>query len=108
AYELFRESLQLQREIGNREGVIEVIEGSACVAARQGQVRRAVALAAAARTVRAEMAIPPDVGFQTELDSRVEAAAQSMSPGEAEAARASGSAMTLDEAASAAVDPSWQ
>ncbi|MBK6427570.1 MAG: tetratricopeptide repeat protein [Blastocatellia bacterium] len=108
AYELFRESLQLQREIGNREGVIEVIEGSACVAARQGQVRRAVALAAAARTVRAEMAIPPDVGFQTELDSRVEAAAQSMSRGEAEAARASGSAMTLDEAASAAVDPSWQ
>ncbi len=108
ANELFGESLRLQREIGNREGVIEVIEGSACVAARRGQMRKAVALAAAARTARADLAIPPDVGFQTELDARVTAAARMLSPDEAEAARATGCAMTLDEAASVSVDPSWE
>ena len=104
AMEMFRASLRLQREIGNREGVIEVVEGSACVAAACGQQRRAVKLAAAAAAAREDLAIPPDSGFQRELDGRVARAASHLESEEVDCAIASGRAMTLDEAAALAVD----
>lgn len=100
----FEESLRLQRDIGNVEGVIEVIEGCACAAARAGECARAVTLAAAADRARVELSIPPDSGFQHELDGRVDAAADRLTTEEVVAARAAGRALTLDEAAALAVE----
>ena len=97
------ESLALQREIGNREGVIEVVEGAACVAASAGDARRAVVLATAAARARVVHETPPDSGFQAELDGRIAEAVARLGPGEADAARAEGGQMSLDEAAAYAV-----
>lgn len=103
AVDLFRESLRLQGEIGNREGIIEVVEGSACVAARCGEWHRAVVLAAAAGCAREALAIPPDSGFQREMENRVAEVSGGRSVAEIEEAAASGRSMTLDEAAALAV-----
>ncbi len=98
ARERFARSLAMQREMGNREGVVEVLEGHACVEARHGDGATAVRLAAAAARARADLGMPPDPGFQGELDRRVGAARERLDAPESDAAEAGGRSLSLDEA----------
>lgn len=100
AASLLERSANVQRLIGNSEGVIEVVEAGACIAAANGDAERAVTLAAAAVAHRDRLRIPPDRGFQRELEARLSDAVcrSGLMLDALAASRAMGSGLDLDAA----------
>ena len=98
------ESLQLSWATGQRLAMARGLEAFAQLAACHGQHARAVRLAGAARTLRAAIGESPASGAR--LEQLLEPARKLLGDQSTEAMLAEGAAMTADEAARYATDPS--
>ena len=103
ARDLFVESLQLWRDIGQRAGLALSLAGLGSVAAARGESERAGRLFGAARGL-----LPPTDPFVTaassaDLDQRIAEARQRLEPAVFAAGWAAGTALSPDDAVSAAL-----
>jgi tetratricopeptide (TPR) repeat protein len=103
AADLYEESLVLARDTGMKPIILTTLEGFACLAGAQGEVRRAVRLWGAARSLEAE-GIPRDTDFLDEADARISAARSNLGEQAWEEALAEGREMTIEEAVSCALE----
>jgi predicted ATPase/class 3 adenylate cyclase/Tfp pilus assembly protein PilF len=104
AADLYGESLSLSWESGLNPTVQTALEGFACVAGAEGEVERAARLWGAAQTLHETKGIPRDTDFLAEADARITAVRSGMGEEAWEEAWRKGSAMTLDEAVSYALE----
>ena len=104
AHSLYRESLRTFQELDYKRGVAQLLECFACVAADQGQTRRALELAGAAAALRHSLGTPLRPSEQAKLEASLEAARQKLSDSEGAAAWMDGWARPLEEAVEIALD----
>ena len=97
------ESLPVHREVGNRFGIARALEGYAALAAR-AQPARALRLAGAAAALRAALGRPMAPAERPIYEGRLEPARRALGPRAADAARAAGAALPLEEAIAFASD----
>lgn len=98
AQALFAEALELQREVGNRMGMVECLIGLAAVAVRSGQPRPAAILLGTVDTLLSSLKVPLYAAEQAVYQQIAEAAGQTLGQLSWEEARRVGRAMTLTEA----------
>jgi predicted ATPase/DNA-binding winged helix-turn-helix (wHTH) protein len=98
AHEAYREALEIFAELGHKRGMARTLEGSACLAAAQGQAARALKLAAAAEHLRLLISAPLPQAEQSKLNESLSAVWESLSEVERKRAWAEGSVMSLDHA----------
>jgi predicted ATPase/class 3 adenylate cyclase len=103
AADLYEESLVLGRDTGMKPIILTTLEGFACLAGAQGEVRRAVRLWGAARSLEAE-GIPRDTDFLDEADARISAVRSNLGEQAWEGALAEGRSMAIEEAVSYALE----
>jgi predicted ATPase/DNA-binding winged helix-turn-helix (wHTH) protein len=94
----YREAMEIFVKLGHRRGIARAAEGYACLAVAQGQVTRALKLAAAAAHLRELIGAPLPQVDKTKLDQMLLPAWQALSGPEGKAAWAEGSAMDLEKA----------
>jgi tetratricopeptide (TPR) repeat protein len=94
----YRGALQVFFELGHRRGIARVMEGSACLAAAQGQPKRALSLAGAASHLRGVIGAPLPQAEQSKLDQMLCAAWNSLNEEDGKAAWAEGSGMSIESA----------
>jgi len=98
AHAAYREALQVFSELGYRRGMARALEGSACLAAAQGEGARALKLAAAATRMRQMISAPLPQAEQSKLDQNLASAWKSLSEAEGKSAWAEGSALSMERA----------
>jgi tetratricopeptide (TPR) repeat protein len=103
AADLCGESLTLAWDIGMNQIVQGDLEGLACLAGAQGKAERAAQLWGAAQALHETKGIPRDTDFLAEADARIFAVRLGMGE-EWEEAWRKGTAMTLEEAVSYALE----
>jgi predicted ATPase/class 3 adenylate cyclase len=103
AADLCGESLTLAWDIGMNQIVQGDLEGLACLAGAQGKAERAARLWGAAQALHETKGIPRDTDFLAEADARIFAVRLGMGE-EWEEAWRKGTAMTLEEAVSYALE----
>jgi tetratricopeptide (TPR) repeat protein len=103
ATDLYRESLILAWDTGMNQIVQGDLEGLACLAGAQGKAERAARLWGAAQALHETKGIPRDTDFLAEADARIFAVRLGMGE-EWEEAWRKGTAMTLEEAVSYALE----
>ena len=94
----YRGALEISSELGHRRGVARVLEGTACLAATQGQGKRALTLAGAAAHLRRVIGVPLQQAERSKIDQSLSSAWKSMNQEEREAAWAQGFAMSIESA----------
>ena len=99
-----RESLAILKNIGDRRGIAFVLEGFACLAAAENQLRRAIALAAAAEALRRIIGAPPPPTWRADVERSVGIARRTLESDAVEKATVRGHAMTLDAAMTFALE----
>jgi len=95
---LYIESLTIQRKLGDRLGVVETIEAMAELAAIGQETECAARLFGVAATVREQLGTPRQNDQHPLYDQRMARVQESMDKATFEAAWASGSRMTLEQA----------
>jgi len=98
AHTAYREALEVFSELGYRRGMARALEGTACLAAAEGQGARALKLAAAATRMRQMISAPLPQAEQTKLDQNLARAWKSLSEAEGKRAWAEGSALSMERA----------
>jgi predicted ATPase len=98
AHAAYRESLELFAELGHKRGIARALEGSACLAAAQGDAARALTLAAAAAHLRRLTSTPLPPAEQQRLDQNLLPAWKSLSEALGKEAWAAGYAMSTESA----------
>jgi tetratricopeptide (TPR) repeat protein len=98
AMRCYEESLVMSRELGERWLITYLLEDVAMLAALEGRAQQALRLVTAASRIRDEIGAPLPPESQRKLDERLEPARRSLPPGQLDAARESGSALTLEQA----------
>jgi hypothetical protein len=93
---LYKESLTLYRELGNKHGLAECLEGLAGVAVAQWQLERAARLLGAAETLREVTGAPLSPGERARYDRDVSAGRVGLGEAAFAAAWAMGKAMPLE------------
>ena len=79
ARELYRESLVINRELGDRRAVAFVLEDISCLAALEGQSESALRLVAAATAIRDDIGAPLAPNDQEKLSRNLAPARESLS-----------------------------
>jgi hypothetical protein len=97
AMALYGESLALRRELGDKHGLAECLEGLAGVAVAQRQLERAARLLGAAETLRETTGAPLSPGERVRYDRDVSAVRAGLGEVAFAAARATGKAMPLEQ-----------
>jgi hypothetical protein len=97
AMALYGESLALRRELGDKHGLAECLEGLAGVAVAQRQLERAARLLGAAETLRESTGAPLSPGERVRYDRDVSAVRAGLGEAAFAAARATGKAMPLEQ-----------
>ena len=103
AWARLTESLALQRELGNKQGIGECLAGLAAAAAASGQPERAAEVFAASAALVADIGIPLSPVDQLTLAQDMDAVRARLGTSAWEAAWATGSALSTDEAVQLAV-----
>jgi predicted ATPase len=101
---LLVESLQLQRELENRRGMAECLEGLAAIAGRHGRHLQSVGLFGAAEALREEIHMPASPAHRAENDQYVATARAHMTVEQFLSTWAAGRAMTPEQAVSQALE----
>jgi predicted ATPase/DNA-binding winged helix-turn-helix (wHTH) protein len=94
----YRKALEIFSELGHRRGIARTLEGLACLAISQGQLARALTLAAAADVLRRLISAPLPPAEQLKLEQQLTPARESLSEGDRREAWEQGAAMSLEEA----------
>jgi hypothetical protein len=94
---LYGESLTLRRELGNKHGLAECLEGLAEVAVTQRQLEHAVRLLGAAAALREATGAPLSPGERARYDRDVSAMRAGLGEAAFAAAWATGKAMPLEQ-----------
>jgi hypothetical protein len=94
----FEESLAICREVGDKRGTAQNLEGLAALAVTQGQFERAARLFRAAEALREAIGTPLPPADRVEHDRSVAAIRTALGEEAFAAAGAEGRAMSLDEA----------
>jgi predicted ATPase/DNA-binding CsgD family transcriptional regulator len=92
------ESISLSQELGDRRGLAHCLEAFACVAVREGQPEQALRLVGAAEALRDTSELPLSPPNRLHLERYLEPARRALGEASAAALRASGYAMSVDEA----------
>lgn len=95
---LYRESMSIFQELGHQRGVARLLECFACSAAAQAKPERALQLAGASAALRRTLGTPLPPAEQTNLETRLEPARQSLTSSAASAAWLEGWEMPLEKA----------
>jgi tetratricopeptide (TPR) repeat protein len=95
---LCRERTQIQVEIGDTWGILQVMVAFAVLAAEQGQFERAIRLDGAATTLAEATGVPVVPMLAGWASPYLDRARRALGPTVAQAARQKGQAMTLEEA----------
>ncbi len=95
---LYVESLALQRELGNQQGIAECLAGLAATALTFGDAERSAQLFAASDTLLREIGVPLAPVDQRALTVDREATRQRLAPDDWNAAWATGSALSIEDA----------
>jgi non-specific serine/threonine protein kinase len=95
---LYRQSLAPQKEIGDKLGLVQCLEGLAGVACAQGDYEKGVRLFGAAEGLRETLAVHRAPSDQADHDQRVASARAALGDAVFAAALAEGRAMTLEQA----------
>jgi len=98
AHQAYREALELFVGLGHKRGMARSLEGSACLAAAQGQAVRALKLAAAAEHLRRLISARLTQVEQSKLDKNLLLAWKSLGESDGKQAWAEGSTMSIDHA----------
>lgn len=98
AHQLYIESISIYRLLGDRWALAYLLEDLGTLAALQREDARAVTLVSAANALRSEIGSPLPPAEQAKLDAEIAHAVEDLGEEAAEAARARGCAMRLDEA----------
>jgi tetratricopeptide (TPR) repeat protein len=98
AYESFRESLEIYRDLGQKRGIARVLEALACAALSNREPRQALSAAAAAAHLRQTISAPLFPAEQSKLDQQLQRAWQKLGEIEGKKAWAEGTAMALNDA----------
>jgi len=98
AHEAYREAIEAFVQLGHKRGMARALEGSACLAAAQGQAARALKLAAAAQHLRRLISVHLPHADQSKLDENLSLAWKSLSESDGKRAWAEGSTMSIDDA----------
>jgi predicted ATPase/DNA-binding winged helix-turn-helix (wHTH) protein len=98
AHAAYRESVELFAELGHKRGIARALEGSACLAAAQGDAERALKLAAAAAHLRRLISAPLPRAEQVRLDQNLLPAWKSLSDAHGNEAWAAGYALSMESA----------
>jgi hypothetical protein len=98
AHALYREAMEIFVGLGYRRGIARVLEGCACLAARQKQAARALKLAGAASHLRRLTSAYLPAAEQSKIDEALKPAWELLSHAEGKTAWAQGSAMSLQQA----------
>jgi tetratricopeptide (TPR) repeat protein len=98
AHQSYREALEVFAELGHKRGMARALEGSACLAAAQGQAARALKLAAAAEHLRRLISARLTQAEQSKLDENLSLAWTSLGKSEAKRAWTEGSTMSIEHA----------
>src|SRR5262249_17804674 len=98
----FLESLALRRELGNRRGIAECLEGLARVTAAQDQPERAAILFGAAHALRDHLAAPLPVNERPDQEEQLDALRRGLGAERFGAAWETGHALPWEKAAAAA------
>jgi predicted ATPase len=91
------ESVLAARQIGDRRAAW-TLDVAACLAATEGDPRRAIQLAAAGHEMHRTAGVRPPPVWQRSLDAWLDSARRHVGAAEAASARAAGAALTFDEA----------
>ena len=94
---MFREVLELRLSLGERNGIIEVIEEVAAVVANQGQVEPATRLLGAAAAARAAISLGLRLADRLEVEQTLVIARSALSESAFAEAWTAGQCMTLDQ-----------
>jgi predicted ATPase len=100
----FLESLRLQRELGNKQGIAECLAALAGLALELGPPERAARLAAASSALLDAIGVPLAPADATVLAQDTDAIRKLLSARDWDAAWAAGSALTVEQAATLALD----
>jgi predicted ATPase/DNA-binding winged helix-turn-helix (wHTH) protein len=98
AHTAYREAVETFASLGHRRGVARTLEGFACLAMKRGDASRALTLAAAAAHIRKLISASLPPAEQSQLESFLRPAWESLSELEAKAAWSEGSAMSMEQA----------
>ena len=104
ANELYEESLDLARDTGMQPILLTALEGYACVAGARGEARRAAQLSGAAQALQEAKGRPRDTDWLAEADASIYAVRAELGEEAWEEAWRKGRKMTLEEAASCALE----
>ncbi len=94
----FVESLHLVQEMDHREGIVENLEGIACVTAAQSEFEQAALFFAAAEALRASLGIPLPPVDASELEKWKAAVRSGADEAAYKSAQREGSALTMEQA----------
>ncbi|HEY8601011.1 MAG TPA: tetratricopeptide repeat protein [Thermomicrobiales bacterium] len=97
AHGYFGEALAIARELADRQRLVACLEGSATLAAAEGQAREALLLDGAAIAQRIAIGTPRPPFVSSEIDRALAPARAALDAGDAEAARATGATLPLEE-----------
>jgi hypothetical protein len=103
---LLKESLAMQRELGDQQGIAACLEGLATVACADGQPERAARLSGAPEALGVPIATPLPPGERAHCQRHLAAARAALGEAAFVAAWAEGRAMTSDDAIEYAFEPS--
>lgn len=98
AHQAYREALEVFAELGHKRGMARALEGSACLAAAQGQAARALKLAAAAEHIRRLVSAHLLQAEQSKLNEILSLAWKSLGESEGKRAWTEGSTMSIEHA----------
>jgi tetratricopeptide (TPR) repeat protein len=104
ARKLYNESLQINRDLGDRWMLAHLLEGIGGLLAMRGEAEPALQLTAAAVTLRETIGTPSSETEQTKLNELLAPARQALGPEVAAAAWESGRAMALEQALALALN----
>lgn len=98
AHSSYREALEVFAGLGHKRGMARALEGSACLAAAQGQASRALRLAAAAEHLRRLIGARMPQAEEEKLHQHLSSAWISLGEREGKRAWAEGAGMSIDDA----------
>ena len=103
AHALYRDSLRIFQELDYRRGVAQILESFACVAAAQGEARKALAFAGSAAALRHALGTPLAPAEQAKLELRLDTARRKLPGSEGASAWMEGWTSLLEKTVEAAL-----
>lgn len=100
---LLRQSLTIQRDLGDRRGMAFTLEGAAALLARQNRTEAAAVVTGAAAALREAISAPAPPSWRAELEDALDGAGTGLDPSDRLIALATGRAMQLADVISLAM-----